>query len=225
MPAGSATATLFWSAESLPICFNGRTALRDRTLLPFAESVVSRVEIKASQAFVLRRQATNTWLVVEPFTAAPTLNRCGSCLPASRDSKSSTSRKMWWTIFSVYGLTRTGPQVCLENGCHQCAGHDQPRAHASEFGTNRMDKIFARRGRERGLHRQFRVVSQLPQSAFEMRDRRIWSFDETNVVSITSLSGARPTGSKEIPSACGRRILFSTRTWMRSCIAWANFAR
>ena len=161
------------------------TALRDRTLLPFAESAVSRVEIKASQAFVLQRQTNNTWLVVEPFTARADAESMRELFASLARLEIIDFEKDVVDDFSVYGLTAPARRYVLKTAATNALGTTNLVLTQVEFGTNRMDKIFARRGRERGLHRQFRVVSQLPQSAFEMRDRRIWSFDETNVVSIT----------------------------------------
>jgi hypothetical protein len=61
-----------------------------------------------------------------------------------------------------------------------------------DFGTNQDDKIFARRADETSLYTVKREDFQrLPSASWQLRERRLWSFSENDVASITIQQGGR----------------------------------
>ena len=61
-----------------------------------------------------------------------------------------------------------------------------PELARLDFGSNRVDTVWVRRGDEDSVYTTKLGDSlRLPQAAYELRDRQIWSFSLTNLLSIT----------------------------------------
>jgi hypothetical protein len=89
------------------------------------------------------------------------------------------------TDFAPYGLTRPLSHYALQ--AEGGAGKSSNTVMAQiEFGANKNGRIFERRTDELSVN----IITpddfdRLPRMAWQLRDRRIWSFDSSNVLSLT----------------------------------------
>lgn len=160
---------------------------RDRTLLYFSENTVSQIEVKAKrEAFALQRQTNGAWQIVEPFRAPADSIFVHEFFTNLARLEIDRFEKDLVTDFSPYGLFQPERRYVLKSAITNAVGPTNLVLAQVSFGTNQIDRIFARRGEEPSVYTvSLGDVSRLPQAAFEMRDRRIWNFASSNVVSIT----------------------------------------
>jgi hypothetical protein len=90
------------------------------------------------------------------------------------------------TDFAAYGLVPPVRQYVLKTAVSSAAGITNRILTQVDFGTNSMDnKVFVRRADEISVYTVANSASlQLPQAAFQMRSRRVWTFESTNVTSV-----------------------------------------
>jgi hypothetical protein len=160
---------------------------RDRTLLHFSEPEVSRIEIKARrETFALQRQTEGAWQIVEPFAAPADAEVVREFFSNLAKLEIDRFLRDIETDFSTYGLVQPDSRYTLKTAVTNAAGPTNIVAAQIAFGTNQVDRIFARRGEESAVYTvSLGDVFRLPQAAFEFRDRRIWNFTSSNVVSVT----------------------------------------
>ncbi|HTG44051.1 MAG TPA: DUF4340 domain-containing protein [Verrucomicrobiae bacterium] len=69
-----------------------------------------------------------------------------------------------------------------------------------QFGGAQADKIYARRSDENPIYlTQLALMLELPKRAFELRERKIWRFNSTNLVSISLSNGKETNTVKRAP--------------------------
>jgi len=163
------------------------TQLLDLQLLEVPLTNLSRMEARAVEEFALAKQTNGTWRVIEPrdLPADPAfvqvfLNR----LKALRIAR---IEKEVVTDFDLpnYGLANPAQQYrfFVPDGAPTPTNRLLVRL---DFGTNRADEVFVRRSDENPVYVLKRDDLQFfPLAAFELRDRRIWSFTTNEVSGIT----------------------------------------
>jgi len=160
---------------------------RDRTLLYFNEPSVSRVEIQSRrEAFALQLQTNGAWQIVEPFSAPADAASLREFFTNLARLKIDRFEKDLVPNFSPYGLDPGERRYVLKTAITNALGPTNVVLAQVAFGSNQVDRIYARRGEEPAVYTvSLGDVSRLPQAAFEMRDRRLWNFASSNVVSVT----------------------------------------
>ncbi|MBI5772703.1 MAG: DUF4340 domain-containing protein [Verrucomicrobia bacterium] len=163
------------------------TSFRDRRLLAFNPNAVDAIEVRGEENFTLRRATNGAWRVAPPFdlSADPALVR--SLLIGLGELEAVEFVKDVVTDFTEFGLDKPARQFTLNITVTNAAGAATNAALAQiSFGKiPSPDKIFARRGDEIPVYAVALGDSQrLPAAAFQLRDRRVWSFDETNVLAV-----------------------------------------
>src|SRR6266545_3672455 len=162
------------------------TDFLDMRLVEFTPATVDRIEARATEAFALQKQTNGTWLIVEPISAPadPALVR------GFVDRLNSLQRvdlfKEVVTALDLpnYGLAPPAREYVLKTAAAAPSAND-PIARI-EFGTNQADRIFVRRSDESSVYTMpIEEIESLPQAAFELRDRRIWSFTTNQVSGAT----------------------------------------
>jgi hypothetical protein len=84
--------------------------------------------------------------------------------------------------FSEYGLSRPALRYSIQFGPE--AGSNS--VSQLEFGTNKNGKVFERRTDEDFVNTIGREeFDRMPRASWQMRDRNIWSFETSNVISVT----------------------------------------
>jgi len=90
------------------------------------------------------------------------------------------------TDFAPYGLVKPLRQYALKTTVTNSLGVTNQLLVQVDFGTrptNEFDKVYCRRSDENSVY--VVAVPDLSRAAFALRDRRIWNFASSNVMSIT----------------------------------------
>jgi hypothetical protein len=156
---------------------------RERHLANLPEKAVNHIEIQGDDHFTLTKDAGGIWKIDKNAFAVDTelvqelLARLNIC--------EIEVEKTVVSDFSGYGLTTPSLQYTLsvsDKGSTNRLSAD-PITKIS-FGTNN-GKIFARRTDETSVYSiKLEDYQFFPRAAWQMRDRRIWSFESTNVSNV-----------------------------------------
>ena len=153
---------------------------RDHRLFAFQPSSVALVEVRSEEPFTIRRHTNDTWLAGETTLADE---------PFMRDWLQSLSQlqvaefvRDVVTDFSSYGLAPPRRQYLLKTSVTNAAGLTNAVLGELQFGTNTDEKIFVRRADEDSVY-AIRYVDyyRMPAAAWQLRDRRVWSFTTNQV--------------------------------------------
>lgn len=170
-----------------------RDRFLDPHLISFAAAAVDRIEVRAAESFTLQRQTNGFWRVLEPFNFDADAELVRKLLTNLNALKTVELVKGNVTDFAVFGLTSTNQQYTLFTTLTNSAGSLTNSLLAQiEFGTNyQTTNVYVRRSDEKSVYAtRLDDRLQLPQAAFELRDRRLWNFTTNNVGSVTiSLKG------------------------------------
>jgi hypothetical protein len=162
--------------------------LLDPRLVTFQAAAVGRIEVQARETFSLTRQADGSWQVAPQGFAADTnavadmlerLNRL-EILEVEKDVVTELD-------FPKYGLAPPDRQYLLQSVAAGPAGaaSNAPLAQI-QFGTNQNGRLFVRRADETPVYvTRAQDALALPQTAFQLRDRHVWSFATNQVVGVT----------------------------------------
>lgn len=158
------------------------SAYRDRRLASFDAATVDVVEVRGEDFFTLRRQTNDEWRVTEPLNFAADRAIVEEMVKTLGTLEILDFVKDVVTDFSSYGLAKPVRQYTLRNGT---ASTTNPPMVQIEIGTNQLDRVFAHRADESSVYAiPFGSVYRLPQSLYQVRDRRLWNFSSTNVVNV-----------------------------------------
>lgn len=169
------------------------TELRDRRLVTVDESAVDLIEIKAEERFVLRRANSNSWQISEPAILPADPGLIADFFLNLNSLQILEFKKEVVTDFSEFGLTPPARQYILKANQTNSAGALAAQTIAGiEFGANDVDKVFVRRGDENAVYAVSLGESlRLPRAAFELRQRQLWNFESSNVVSLVVTQNGR----------------------------------
>jgi hypothetical protein len=159
--------------------------LRDRHLLSFPDAAVDRIEVAGNESFTLQRRGSNSWMITEPqpLLADPELVRETINLLATLEGN---VEKDVVIDFGSYGLAQPLRQYFLKASTTNANGGLTNRLLTQlDVGGRRDGSIFAR-GPESTVYAVDRVfLDRLPSSAWQLRDRRVWSFTTNQIVRLT----------------------------------------
>ena len=167
------------------------TNFLDFQLIDQPLTAVDTVEVVGPETFALRRQTNGTWEVkgVVAFRADPALVQ--QFLNQLKNLRVEEIAKEVVTELDLpnYGLSSPARQYVLKT---PAPGGTNQLLVRIDFGTNRADRVFARRSDENSVYTvRLDDVRVLPQAAFELRDRRIWSFTTNQVTAVTITVGGQ----------------------------------
>ena len=160
----------------------------DRRLIAFNFADVDSIEVRGAESFTLRRQTNASWRVVAPtdFAADPDtvqefLASLGELRIGEFEKDVVTDRD-----FAAYGLAPPRRQYTLTASQPLAVGFTNRPLAQIDFGSNTVEKVYARRADENSLYSVSPLQTQrLPTAAFQFRDRSLWAFAPTNVTSLT----------------------------------------
>ena len=165
------------------------TDFLDKHLIEFPIAAVERIEARAAETFILQKEIDGPWRIVEPYQALadPALVRGFlerlNALPIVEVEKDVVTD----SGLPTYGLAPPARQYILKSAR---TGADTNQLLAQiEFGTNQTDKVYVRRIDESSVYvtrlNDSPTSPPLPTAAFELRDRRVWSFSTNQVTGLT----------------------------------------
>ncbi len=176
------------SKDLLELLRNPYTVFRDRVLLTFSPEKVDRMEVRAEEQFTVERQTNSEWRIVEPYNFRVDSALVQSFLGNLAQLRIVDYVKDVVADFSSYGLAPPARQYILEHQTASPSGLTNEVIAQVDFSTHHADKVFARRPDETSVYAvSFGdiIYPRLVEQAFQLRDRRIFGFSSTNVVSIS----------------------------------------
>jgi len=150
---------------------------------------VAEIEVRGQNNFVLREQGSNDWKIVgEKFPAdADNIQLFIKTLAGLRIADF-VKEAVTAANLPDYGLAEPQREVILRTK----AGDTNAVVAQLTFGTNQDNKVFVRCAGEDFIYAvTMRDFNQLPEAAWEFRDRRIWNFNTDDVAQITIHQGGK----------------------------------
>ena len=169
------------------------TELRDRHLLSFSPAELDLIEVAGMEKFTLRRQTNGAWMLTEPQPALADADLVRDWINAM-DRLEGNVEKDVVTDFSSYLLTSPARQYMLKSSLTNADGTVTNRLLSQldiggiqkATGGTQNDKIFARRGDENSVYSiTLADFDLLPAAAWQLRDRRVWSFTTNQISRVT----------------------------------------
>jgi len=159
--------------------------LRDRHLLSFNPATIDLIEVVADENFTIRRQGSDTWSVNEPQPLLADTELVRECLNLMSTAEAEVEKDVV-TDFGAYGLAEPIRQYLLKSAATNSSDTASNRLIARlEIGGRRNGKVFAR-GPENTVYAvDPRIIDRLPVAAWQLRDRRVWSFTTNQVAGLT----------------------------------------
>ncbi len=165
------------------------TNFLDQHFISLSPGWIESIETHGRDDFAVRKGTNGQWEVHarQDFPADATLMEDWL---AALTNVPTAIEKTVVADFSEYGLVHPALRYSIRFGAE--AGSNA--AAQLEFGTNNNGQVFERRTDEDFVNTIGRdEFDRLPQVSWQMRDRRVWSFESSNVVSVTihQLGGTR----------------------------------
>jgi hypothetical protein len=165
------------------------TNFLDFQLIDLPLTAVNEVEVTGAETFVLRRLTNGAWQVggAIRFAADPALVQQFLHQLTTLGVEEIAKEVVTELDLPNYGLASPVRQYALRTPAP--AGTNQLLLRI-DFGTSREGKVFVRRSDENSVYTvRLADALMLPQAAYELRDRRIWSFTTNRVASLTLTAG------------------------------------
>jgi hypothetical protein len=156
------------------------TNFLDQHFISLSPSLVESITVRGEDQFVVSK-TNGTWVVAggRTFPADPTLM---DYWLAGLTNVPTEIVKTVVTDFSPYGLSN----ACLQYVVRFRAEAGAPSEVHIDFGTNAAGQVFERREDEDFVNAINRDdFFALPRVSWELRDRQVWNFESSNVVSVT----------------------------------------
>jgi hypothetical protein len=160
------------------------TDLRERRLLPFAPDIVENVDVRGQENFTLQRQTNGSYTVTAPQALIADAAEARQWLAHLGQLEVTDFVKDGVTDFSTYGLAKPERQYVVKVWpTNASAPLILPQL---DFSTTTNSRVFARRSDEDSVYAiRLADYQRMPAASWQFRDRRVWSFDPTNIVRVT----------------------------------------
>ncbi len=160
--------------------------LRERRLFTFSLPEVSAVELVGPESFLVHRQTNGVWAVGDP----PVMSGDGGLMAdwiTLLGKFEAEVEKDFVTDFAAYGLAKPVRQYLLKMAATNAAGQVTNQVIGQlDIGNRSGEKVFVRRADEQSVYSlSLGDIEQLPTKAWQLRDRRVWSFTTNQIQRIT----------------------------------------
>jgi hypothetical protein len=159
------------------------TNFLDYHFISTSPDAIGSIVVQGESRFAVEKQTNGQWLVraATNFPADDILMR--DWLACFTNIQTQIEKTVA-TDLAVYGLKRPLLQYKLQGG-GGAGGQSNNLVAQIEFGTNKSGGIFERRPDETFVNLiNPDDFNRLPRAAWQLRDRRIWTFESSNVVSL-----------------------------------------
>lgn len=185
----SQTNIVLVSRSVLDAVLTPHTELRDRHLFSFSPAELDTIEASGLEKFSLRRQTNGDWMAVEPQPALADAAVMRDWL-ADLERLEGSVEKDVAPDFPSYALTPPARQYTLKASFTNAAGVVTNRILSQldigGIGGPLTNKVFVRRWDENSVYSITRAdFDQLPAAAWQLRDRRVWSFTTNQISRVT----------------------------------------
>jgi hypothetical protein len=157
------------------------TNFLDQHFISLSPSLIASIAVRGEDDFEVRRQTNGQWVVAAGKSFPADALLMDYWLAGFTNMPTEIAKRVV-TDFSEYGLSHP---------CLQYIVRFNPDAGAAaeariDFGTNQAGKVFERRLDEDFVNTVSRnEFDLLPRVSWELRDREVWNFASSNVVSVT----------------------------------------
>ncbi|HKQ39892.1 MAG TPA: DUF4340 domain-containing protein [Verrucomicrobiae bacterium] len=159
--------------------------LRDRHVLAFPVAAIESMEVRGEQNFTIRKQTNNLWFVTEPEFMPADSELIRGCLNQLSFLEGQVEKDVV-TDFAPYGLATPGRQYILRGSATNSLGAPTNRIIAQlDVGARREAVVFARGGEDTVYALPAPFVDRLPTGAWQLRERRVWSFSTNQITRLT----------------------------------------
>jgi hypothetical protein len=156
--------------------------LRDLHLLSFNPEQVDSIKVAGEDPFLLKRQ-TNGWLVTEPQIIPADAELVKEWLQRLQHLEGSIEKDVV-TDYAAYGLAPAAREYLLHNTVTNSGVLTNHLLAQLAIGTRRDNKVFARGADESVYAVTNSEIDRLPSAAWQLRDRRVWTFTTNQVVRV-----------------------------------------
>ena len=162
------------------------TDWRDKRLLAFDSAQVDLIEVRGKENFTLQRH-NREWRLGGTNETVADLELVHEFLAANLPQLEITRFvKDVVTDFAPFGLAKPVQQFLFKVSVTNSAGPTNQLVAQIDFGASLIDTLYARRGGEDSVYEVgLADFLKLPRAAWELRDRQLWNFSPSNVVSVT----------------------------------------
>lgn len=158
---------------------------RDKRLLGFPPLTAERIEVRGEEGFTVQRQTNGLWRLIQPRDQPADAGLMKDFLVNLGELEVVEFVKDVVTDFSSYGLAPPNRQILLSTVATNAAGATPQLLAQLDFGSSEADKVFVRRADENSVYAvALGDAQRLPTAAWQLRDRRVWDFAASNVVSL-----------------------------------------
>lgn len=168
----------------------------DSHLLSLPLEEMDRVEARSVESFILQRRNETNWTILSPYNVAADLNTVSNFITnlASLEIVDLVREVPSEADLNAFGLATPAATYALYDTITNNLGLlTNVLMTRLEFGTNQLDTIAVRRSDETPIYlTRLGDVLGLPRRALDLRERAIWRFAPSNVISlIVSNKGER----------------------------------
>lgn len=159
------------------------TEFRDARLVSVAPQEVASVEFRGPTNFTIVQVTNGVWQATGTNSFTPDADLVFDCLATLSAIRAVQFKEVVTPLeFQRHGLEAPAREIWLQI---RGAGTNSTQVQLA-FSTNHTNLVFARRSDEKSLYGyEWKDVLKLPVVSWQLRDRQIWSFDETNAVRLT----------------------------------------
>ncbi|HEY3864252.1 MAG TPA: DUF4340 domain-containing protein [Verrucomicrobiae bacterium] len=162
------------------------TNFLDQHFLSLSPSLVESIAVQGDDNFTVEKQTNGQWLVKAGGEQFPADAGLMEYWLAGLTNVPTEIVKNVVTEYSEYGLTNPALRYAVR---FSPKAGERTEARI-EFGTNQAGKVFEHRLGEDGVNTIAEEdYSRLPRISWQLRDRQVWNFASSNVVSVTAHQG------------------------------------
>ncbi len=159
--------------------------VRDLHLVSFAPAAVDAIEVIGAESFGVRRQTNGTWLIGDASTSLADTNAVRDWLNLLSRIEGTVEKDVVTDFANPYGLAEPSRRYLLKATATNATGIASNRVIAEldlGFANPQTKRVFARRPDEATVYSLAQAdVAQVPYEAWQLRDRRVWSFTTNQV--------------------------------------------
>ena len=176
------------SRDVLDAVLTSGQELRDRHLFSFGGEEVDTIEVAngTNDVFAARRQNTGVWILIDPQATLLDTDLVNELLKFMSRLEGNVEKDLV-ADFTPYGLATPPRQYSLKATLTNTTGALTNRLIAQlDVGARQGDKVFVRRADEPLTVYSISTddIYRLPAGAWQLRDRRVWSFSTNQVTRL-----------------------------------------
>lgn len=160
------------------------TRFRDPRLAPFVLAQVESLEVQSAEPFVVRRQTNGVWRVAEPYGFDADARVMEGVLKGLEGLEVTDFVQEVVADYRGFGLSATQRQYTVR-GAGGTSSTNNILAQVQLGSPYQSGRQYARRTDEPALVAvRMADAQQLPEAAYQVRDRQVFSFKAEQVVSV-----------------------------------------